>query len=130
MSREPWHPRRILVSHTLHEGLGDYLLARRPDLDVRAKGQGEITAQDVEWAQVYVGFRPPASEPWRDLRWIHCIGAGVDAFPFRTGLPPAPLAARPADDLGPMIGGYGVPRAPAVPPRLRPLDAAQRARRW
>jgi phosphoglycerate dehydrogenase-like enzyme len=130
MSREPWHPRRILVSHTLHEGLGDYLLARRPDLDVRAKGQGEITPQDVEWAQVYVGFRPPASGPWRELRWIHCIGAGVDAFSFRTGLSPETLLTRTAEDFGPMIGEYCLARALAVTQRLRPLDADQRARRW
>ena len=27
----PWFPKRILISHTLHEGLGEYLAARRPE---------------------------------------------------------------------------------------------------
>ncbi len=126
----PWHPKHILVSHTLHEGLGEYLLARRPDLSIRAMGAGEITAQDVEWADVLVGFRPPRVGPWRALRWIHCIGAGVDAFVFRTGLAPDTLITRTAEDFGPQIGEYCLSRALAVTQRLRHLEAEQRARRW
>lgn len=125
-----WHPKRILVSHTLHEGLGDYLLARRPDLTVRARGAAEITGEDVEWAEVLVGFRPPSSGPWRALRWIHCIGAGVDAFAFRTGLARGTLLTRTAEDFGPQMGEYCLGRALAVTQRLRHLEAEQRARSW
>lgn len=126
----PWHPRRILVSHTLHEGLGDYLLTRRPDLEIRARGAAEIDAGDVEWAEVLVGFRPPRSGPWRELRWIHCIGAGVDAFAFRTGLAPGVLLTRTEEDFGPQIGEYCLSRALAVTQRLRYLEAEQRSRSW
>ena len=130
MNPAPWHPKRILVSHTLHEGLGDYLLARRPDLEIRARGATEITAEDVEWAEVLVGFRPPRSGPWRTLRWIHCIGAGVDAFAFRTGLSPGTLLTRTSEDFGPQMGEYCLSRALAVTQRLRRLDAEQRTRTW
>ncbi len=130
MNPAPWHPKRILVSHTLHEGLGDYLLARRPDLAIRARGSAEITAEDVQWAEVLVGFRPPRSGPWRTLRWIHCIGAGVDAFAFRTGLAPGTLLTRTAEDFGPQIGEYCLARALAVTQRLRHLEAEQQARSW
>lgn len=130
MPLAPWHPKRILVSHTLHEGLGDYLLDRRPDLTIRARGAAEITAEDVEWAEVLVGFRPPRSGPWRTLRWIHCIGAGVDAFAFRTGLAPDTLLTRTPEDFGPQIGEYCLARALAITQRLRPLEAEQRARSW
>lgn len=130
MHRSSWHPKRILVSHTLHEGLGDYLLARRADLEVRARDAAEITAQDVEWSQVLVGFRPPRDGPWRTLRWIHCIGAGVDAFAFRTGLSTDTLLTRTSEDFGPQIGEYCLARTLAVTQRLRPLDAEQRARSW
>jgi D-2-hydroxyacid dehydrogenase (NADP+) len=130
MSPVPWHPRRILVSHTLHEGLGEYLLARRPDLEVRAMGSSEITAEDVAWAEVLVGFRPPRAGAWQALRWIHCIGAGVDAFAFRTGLSPETLLTRTAEDFGPQMGEYCLTRALAVTQRLRPLEAEQRERSW
>lgn len=130
MNPSPWHPNRILVSHTLHEGLGEYLVARRPDLTVRARGGQEISAEEVEWAEVLVGFRPPREGPWRTLRWIHCIGAGVDAFAFRTGLSPDTLLTRTDEDFGPMIGEYSLSRALAVTQRLRHLEGEQQARSW
>ena len=126
----PWFPKRILVSHTLHEGLGEYLSARRPDLEVRARDAADIGRQDVEWCEVFVGFRPPRDGPWRTLRWIHCIGAGVDAFAFRTGLSPGTLLTRTSEDFGPMMGEYCLARALAITQRLRPLDADQRAKLW
>ncbi len=130
MTPAPWHPKRILVSHTLHEGLGEYLLARRPDLAVRARGGAEITIEDIEWAEVLVGFRPPRSGPWRALQWIHCIGAGVDAFTFRTGLRPDTLVTRTSEDFGPQMGEYCLSRALAVTQRLRHLESEQQARSW
>lgn len=126
----PWSPKRILVSHTLHEGLGDYLTERRPDLEVRALDAQAITAADVQWCEVLVGFRPPREGPWRELRWIHCIGAGVDAFGFRTGISAATLLTRTSEDFGPMIGEYCLARVLAVTQRLRQLDAAQREKQW
>jgi len=132
MSPAPWFPKRILLSHALHEGLGDYLLERRPDLEIRARGLKEISADDVAWAEVLVGFRVPLPEAgrWQDLRWIHCIGAGVDAFAFRTGLSPSTLLTRTAEDFGPMIGEYCLARALAVTQRLRQLDREQANKRW
>jgi len=126
----PWFPKRILVSHTLHEGLGEYLTASRPDLEVRARDAAEISREDVEWCEVFVGFRPPGEGPWRELRWIHSIGAGVDAFAFRTGLSSQTLLTRTSEDFGPMIGEYCLARALAVTQRLGPLAADQRAKTW
>ena len=126
----PWFPKRILVSHALHEGLGEYLQERRPDLEIRARGLTEITAHEIEWAEVLVGFRAPREGPWQKLRWIHCIGAGVDAFAFRTGLDPSTLLTRTAEDFGPMMGEYCLARALAVTQRLRQLETEQRARLW
>jgi D-2-hydroxyacid dehydrogenase (NADP+) len=130
MTMTPWRPKRILVSHDLHEGLGDYLTARRPDLEVRAKPLADISAEDVAWAEVMVGFRPPREGRWQELRWIHCIGAGVDAFAFRTGLAPGTLLTRTSEDFGPQIGEYCLARGLAVTQRLRHQENEQRARQW
>lgn len=123
---------RILISHTLHEGLGDWILSRRPELQVRARAGEDITPEDVAWAEVFVGFRPPSEVPeWQPaFRWIHCIGAGVDAFAFRTGLGPEVLLTRTSEDFGPQIGEYCLARSLALTQRLRELDAEQRARVW
>jgi phosphoglycerate dehydrogenase-like enzyme len=131
MSTGPWSPKRILLSHALHEGLGDYLQERRPDLEFRARGLTEITAEDVAWSEVFVGFRVPRVPGWeRHYRWIHCIGAGVDAFAFRTGLPATTLLTRTSEDFGPQMGEYCLARALAVTQRLRQLDREQQARSW
>lgn len=131
MRSGPWSPKRILLSHTLHEGLGDYLDERRPDLEFRARGAEEITTEDVAWSEVFVGFRAPRVFGWeRHYRWIHCIGAGVDAFAFRTGLLPTTLLTRTSEDFGPQIGEYCLARALAVTQRLRPLDREQQSRSW
>lgn len=126
----PWRPRRILLAHTLHEGLEGWLQARRPDLEYRALDTAAITAVDVAWAEVYVGFRPPPAGDWRAFRWIHSIGAGVDAFAFRTGRPTAALLTRTSEDFGPQMGEYCVARALAVTQRLLPLAREQGERVW
>ena len=131
MSRGPnWLPNKVLVSDPLHEGLGRRLSEARPDLDVRERKPPEVTEADVAWADVFVGFRPPRVGDWRRLPWVHCIGAGVDAWSFRTGLSPETLLTRTSEDFGPQMGEYCVARALAVTQRLRHLEAEQRARSW
>lgn len=110
--------------------MGDYIAERRPDLELRALDAPAIAGSDVEWAEAFVGFRPPREGPWRALRWIHCIGAGVDAFAFRSGLSPDTLLTRTSEDFGPMIGEYCLARALAVTQHLRRFADDQAARRW
>ena len=126
----PWSPKRVLVSDPLHGGLGDFIAAQRPDLEVRERMPGEVTAEDVAQADVFVGFRPPREGPWRELPWVHCIGAGVDAWAFRTGLSEETLLTRTSEDFGPQMGEYCVSRALAVTQRLRHLEGEQQARSW
>ena len=89
-----------------------------------------MTEADVAWAEVFVGFRPPKVGTWRELPWVHCIGAGVDAWAFRTGLSPRTLLTRTSEDFGPQMGEYCLSRALAVTQRLRHLESEQRARSW
>ncbi len=130
MTQPAWRPRKVLVSDPLHEGLGHRLAESRPDLEIRERGVPDVTEADVAWADVFVGFRPPKAGPWRTLPWVHCIGAGVDAWAFRTGLLPDTLLTRTSEDFGPQIGEYCVSRALAVTQRLRHLEAEQKARSW
>lgn len=130
MTETQWRPRKVLVSDPLHEGLGLRLAESRPDLEIRERDVPDVTDGDVAWADVFVGFRPPRTGPWRTLPWIHCIGAGVDAWAFRTGLSPDTLLTRTSEDFGPQMGEYCVSRALAVTQRLRHLESEQRARSW
>ena len=126
----PWAPKRVLVSDPSPEGLGARLAEARPDLTIHERGIADVTEADVAWADVFVGFRPPKVGDWRVLPWVHCIGAGVDAWAFRTGLSPRTLLTRTSEDFGPQMGEYCLSRALAVTQRLRHLEAEQRARSW
>jgi phosphoglycerate dehydrogenase-like enzyme len=90
----------------------------------------EVGDADLSWAEAFVGFRPPKQGNWREVPWVHCIGAGVDAWAFRTGLSPDTLLTRTSEDFGPQIGEYCVARALAVTQRLRHLEGEQRDRSW
>lgn len=125
----PWTPRRILITHDRSDGLGAYLLARRPKLEVRATTPSRVSADDLNWAEVYLGFRPPP-HPWGTVRWIHSTGAGVDRYLFRTSLPDHILLTRSSEDFGPQIGEYCLARALAVTQRLAGFAEDQRAHRW
>lgn len=122
-------PTRILVGHKRLTGLDDRIRAARPDLDVRAQDLDTIDEAALAWADCYVGFRRPTPAGFGNVRWIHCVGAGVDAYI----IPPVPdgiLLTRTSEDFGPQIAEYCAARALAITQEMRRMDAAQRARRW
>ncbi|MGQ0538738.1 MAG: D-2-hydroxyacid dehydrogenase [Gemmatimonadaceae bacterium] len=126
----PYSPRNILIGYNVHDELEAYLRGRRSDLEYRGKPFSEITADDMSWADVYVGFRRPPVNGWGGVRWIHSVGAGVDAFLFRAGLPADVLVTRTNEPFGAQIAEYCLTRALMICQHVRELEAAQRARRW
>jgi phosphoglycerate dehydrogenase-like enzyme len=117
------------VAFRRHEELGELLRRRRADLELRTREPREVSAPDMAWAEVLVGFQRPAAG-WGGLRWIHSIGAGVDAFLFRTDLPGHVLVTRTSEDYGPQIGEYCLARALAETQHLRHFQVEQHSRRW
>ena len=126
----PWRPRRILIGYNVHSDLRDYLVERRPDLEIRSRSLAEVTEEDVAWAEVYVGFRRPAIGTIGDVRWVHCVGAGVDAFLYPAPIGDDVLLTRTDESFGPQIAEYCISRALAVAQGLIPLAVEQRAHRW
>ena len=110
--------------------LHDYIVSKRPDLDLRAKPIAEMTAADAEWAEAYIGFRRPPFEGWGNIRWVHSIGAGVDGLVFQRPIPPGILLTKSSEDFGPAIGEWCVTRALAENQHLVPLADDQRQRHW
>lgn len=123
-------PRRILVAYQSLAGVGPLIASRRPDLEVRARKAGEIAREDLEWAEVFVGFRRPAVDGWGNVRWVHCVGAGVDAFLRQDPLPDQLLLTRTSEPFGPQIAEYCLSRALLLTQGVLELIEAQRARRW
>lgn len=122
-------PTRILIGHKRMHGLDDRLRAARPDLDIRAKDLDLIGDDDLAWAECFVGFRRPKPPSWGNVRWIHSVGAGVDAYVF----PPIPseiLLTRSSEDFGPDIAEWCVGHALTITQARRAMDRAQRERTW
>lgn len=126
----PSAPMRVVIGHESHAEMAAALLQARPDLSVRARKLVDITKEDLEWGEAYLGFRRPPHDSLGNIRWVHSTGAGVDPWLYPTELPRDILLTRSSESFGPMIAEWAVARALAFQQRLVPLADAQRSRRW
>ncbi|MHB8839729.1 MAG: D-2-hydroxyacid dehydrogenase [Gemmatimonadaceae bacterium] len=127
----PATPSRVLVATRWHDEIAAAIRARRPALECRGALHTQVTPDDLAWADVYVGFkRPPGAASLGRVRWVHCTGAGVDAWLAAPGLDPAILLTRTPESFGPAIAEWAVARLFAFQQQLADLAAAQRAHRW
>ena len=126
----PFSPRRVLIGANAHADIAARIRTARPDLQVRGAPYLEITAEDVEWADTYIGFRrPPAALDMGSVQWVHSTGAGVDGW-LGQGLDERILLTRSPESFGPMIAEWAVARVFAIQQQLVSLLDAQREQRW
>ena len=73
----PFAPVRILVSGQDQVAIAESIRQARPDLDVRNAAPATVTTSDLEWAECFVGFRPPRStQAMGNVRWVHSTARG------------------------------------------------------
>jgi phosphoglycerate dehydrogenase-like enzyme len=121
----------VVIGANLGADIAARIRAARPELDVRAVPVADITAADLEWADAYAGFkRPPAAPAMGNVRWVHCTGAGVDAWLAPPGLAQDVLLTRTSESFGPAIAEWAVARVLAFQMQLPDLARAQAERRW
>lgn len=126
----PFSPRRVLIGANAHADISARIRAARPDFEMRGAPFTEITADDLRWADSYIGFRrPPAAEDMGSVQWVHSTGAGVDGW-LGQGLSERILLTRSPESFGPMIAEWAVARIFAIQQQLRSLVDAQREHRW
>ena len=134
-------PTRVLLANRLAEPIAAGLRAAKPGLELRARQMHEVTADDLAWAEALVGFKRPALGIGR-ARWVHSIGAGVDAFldpeppaprsplTARSPWPPNVLLTRTNEPFGPAMGEFVLARLLAFAQHLPQFAADQREHRW
>jgi phosphoglycerate dehydrogenase-like enzyme len=123
--------RRVLVATRAHADIVAALRARRPDHEFRGAALTDVTADDLAWADTFVGFkRPPGVTTMGGVRWVHCTGAGVDAWLAPPALDTTILLTRTPESFGPAIAEWAVARVLAFQQQLLELAVAQRDRRW
>jgi phosphoglycerate dehydrogenase-like enzyme len=120
----------VVIAANAHAELAQALRVARGDLEIRGNKSADLTAADLEWGDTYVGFRRPPLPSMGNIRWVHCTGAGVDAWLYPTELPRDILLTRTSESFGPMIAEWALARALAFSQQLADLAACQREHRW
>ena len=119
---------RIVIGANAHVQMAEALRAARPDLEIRGNKYTELTAADLEWGDTYIGFRRPPLATMGNVTWVHCTGAGVDAWLYPNELPRNILLTRTSESFGPMIAEWA--RALAFSQQVLDLSAKQQRREW
>jgi phosphoglycerate dehydrogenase-like enzyme len=123
-------PRRIVIGAKSHAEVAERLRAIRPDLETRGSPTAQVAANDLSWADTYVGFLPPPLPNMGNVRWVHCTGAGVDAWLYPDKLPHDILLTRTSESFGPYIAEWALARALAFRQQLLDLAERQRRHEW
>jgi len=123
-------PRRIVIGASAHAELASLLRARRPELEIRGSPYTNVTADDLAWADTYIGFRRPPLPTMGNVRWVHCTGAGVDSWLQPVELSREILLTRTSESFGTYIAEWALARALAFRQQLIDLADCQRRHEW
>lgn len=123
-------PRRIVIGARSHAEIAAHIRIARSDLELRGSPTAQVTADDLAWADTYVGFLRPRPSTMGNVRWVHCTGAGVDAWLYPNELPRDILLTRTSESFGPYIAEWALARALAFRQQLLDLADAQDRHEW
>lgn len=75
--------------------------------DMRFLLEGEVSSEDLDWADAYVAFHPVESFHFGSVKWVHSLGAGVDRYlALGDRWPEDVLLTRTITSFGRKIGEY------------------------
>lgn len=66
----------------------------------------EVTKEDLQWADALVGFYMKGDIDYRQVKWVHSLGAGVDQFLFQKEWDEQVLLTRTICSFGDRIAQY------------------------
>ena len=127
---EPFRPHRIVIGQGAHAELASLLRSRRSDLELRGSKYTDVTEDDLTWGDTYLGFKRPPLPTMGNVRWVHCTGAGVDAWLHPEPLAPEILLTRTSEPFGRSIAEWALARALAFRQQLLALADCQRRHEW
>lgn len=122
--------RRVVVGQNAHVAMTAMIAAARPDLELRGAAFTEITADDLAWADAYIGFKRPPLPTMGNVRWVQSTGAGVDSWLQPVELSREIVLTRTPESFGPMIAEWALSRALAFVTKIVELSVAQSEHRW
>lgn len=123
-------PQRIVIGANAHADIAAALHRVRPSLEIRGNRFVDITLDDLDWGDTYVGFKRPPVPTMGNITWVHCTGAGVDAWMQPQELSRDILLTRSAEAFGLQIAEWALARALAISQQLLDLARCQSNHEW
>jgi phosphoglycerate dehydrogenase-like enzyme len=123
-------PHRVVIGARAHAELADRLRSARRDFEIRGSSTGNVTADDLAWADTYVGFLRPPLATMGSVQWVHCTGAGVDAWLYPNELSRDILLTRTSESFGVYIAEWALSRALALRQQILDLAECQGRHEW
>jgi len=122
----------ILIYGRNAERYQDALRARGITDPVFAASDPDTARTYAAEADVLLSWRFPADlyREARRLRWVQCMGAGVEDIMAAQGLPEGVVVTRIVDQFGPMLAEYVFAELLARVRRIDRVRALQAQRRW
>ncbi|PEJ59937.1 hypothetical protein CN692_03925 [Bacillus sp. AFS002410] len=96
---------KILVTSRIQHKLKDIIDSYNLTKEFRFLSEDEVTKEDYEWADTYVGFRPTPNFEFGNIKWVHSLAAGVDSF-MKINWKNDVLLTRTIDVFGPKMSQY------------------------
>lgn len=97
--------KKIIVTGRMYKDLEKVVL-----LDTKREylflPEEQVSANHFDWADGYVAFKPTASFHFGKLKWVHALGAGVDAFLHNREWNKNVILTRTVGSFGRKIGEY------------------------
>ena len=116
----------IRIHSSQGDGLEKAVREAFPDIEVF---RGPMETERPE--RVLVTFYPPDDEDLSKYRWVHCVGAGVDAIcKAFAGIEPAPLVTRTTGRMGQQTGEYCAGYALSWLQKMAVRRSLEAARDW
>ncbi len=123
-------PQVVLLTDDDGDEIAAYLTRAMPRLDLRVRRLGDLDQEELDQADACIGFRSRTDLDWRGLRWVHCSGAGHDAFTESVALAPEVIVSRTIGGMPTRIAEYVAARLLAFTQRLPELFRLQQAVVW
>lgn len=95
----------ILVTSRIQHKLKEIIESYNLPYNFRFLPEDEVTREDYEWADTYVGFRPTPNFEFGNIKWVHSLAAGVDSF-MDLEWKKDVLLTRTIDVFGPKMSQY------------------------
>ena len=97
--------KNILVANRLYKEIKEIVEKNPMEQNFRYMPEEEVSLEDLNWADAYVGFRPTSNFQFGQLKWVHSLAAGVDRF-VSLNWKKDVLLTRTIDMFGKKIGEY------------------------